>query len=104
MVQWVKNLTAVDWLSTEVWVLSLAQCSGFKDPALLQLWQKSQLWLGFNPWPGYLHMPKKRKKREREEKKSVNVIFLINRLKKEKNVLITSQMQRSYLVNFNTNS
>ena len=27
-----------------------------KDPALLQLWHRSQLWLGFNPWPGNLHM------------------------------------------------
>ena len=25
-----------------------------KDPALLQLWRRSQLWLGFNPWPGEL--------------------------------------------------
>ena len=28
-----------------------------KDPALLQLWRRSQLWLGFDPWPWNCHMP-----------------------------------------------
>ena len=36
-----------------------------KDPALLQLQCRSQLWLGFSPWPGNFHMlwmqPKKKK-------------------------------------------
>ena len=44
MAQWVKNLTAVGWVTMEAWVQSLAQCSGLKDLALLQLW------LRFNPW------------------------------------------------------
>ena len=49
-------------------VLTVAQ--QFKDPALLQLWHRSQLWLGFDPWPRNFHMPwawskKKEKKRER---------------------------------------
>lgn len=28
-----------------------------KDLTLPQLWHRSQLCLGFNPWPGNLHMP-----------------------------------------------
>ena len=27
-----------------------------KDPALLQLWSRSKLWLGFDPQPGNFHM------------------------------------------------
>ena len=38
-----------------------------KDLALLQLQHRSQLWLGFDPWPGNFHIPqvwlKKRKKK-----------------------------------------
>ena len=37
VVQWVKNLTAAAWVTAEVPVPSLAQHSGFKDLALLQL-------------------------------------------------------------------
>ena len=37
MVQWVKNLTAAAQVALEVQVHSLAQGSGFKDLALLQL-------------------------------------------------------------------
>ena len=40
-----------------------------KDLVLLQLWNRSQLWSGFNPWPANFHMPqaqtKKKKKKER---------------------------------------
>lgn len=28
-----------------------------KDPALLQLWPRSQLWLEFDPWPKNFYMP-----------------------------------------------
>ena len=53
--QWVKNLTAVAWVTAEVWVPSLAWHSGLTDLALLQLQHRSQLWwLRFNPWPGEL--------------------------------------------------
>ena len=38
VVQWVKNLMAVDWVTVEAWVQSLAQQSGLKDPSLPQLW------------------------------------------------------------------
>ena len=55
MEQWVKNLTAAAQVTAEVWVLSSAQHSGLKDPALLQ--RRSQLHHGFSPWPGNLHMP-----------------------------------------------
>ena len=39
VVQWVKNLTAVAWVTAEaqVGVRTLAQCSGLKDLALPQL-------------------------------------------------------------------
>ena len=37
MVQWIKNLIAVARVAVEVHVYSLAQHSGLKDPALLQL-------------------------------------------------------------------
>ena len=39
-----------------------------RDPLLRQLWYRSQLRLGFDPWPGNFHMPqvwlKKRKKKK----------------------------------------
>ena len=37
MVQWVKNATAVAQAAAEVWVQSLAEHSGLKDPALPHL-------------------------------------------------------------------
>lgn len=39
------------WVATEVWVRSLAQGSGLKDPAL------PQLQLRFNAWPRNFNMP-----------------------------------------------
>ena len=44
------------WVPAEMGVQSLAQDSGLKDPALLQLWRRSQLQLRFIPWPGDIHM------------------------------------------------
>ena len=52
--QWVKNPTAVILIIVEMWVQSQACCSGLKDLTLLQMWCRSQLWLGFSPWPGEL--------------------------------------------------
>ena len=34
-----------------------AMVQGVKDAVLLQLWQRSQLWLRFHPWPGNFYMP-----------------------------------------------
>ena len=56
MVQWVKNPTAVAQVTAEVRVWSSVRCSGLKDPALPQRGHRSQLWLGFSPWPGNFHM------------------------------------------------
>ena len=43
MAKWVKDLAEATWVPGPVkWI---------KDPALLQLWRRSQLWLGFNPRP-----------------------------------------------------
>ena len=36
VVQWVKNLTAVDWVAVEVWVRFPARYSGLKDLMLPQ--------------------------------------------------------------------
>ena len=47
--------------------LILGLASLVKDPALLQLWHRPQLWLGFDPWPGNFHTlqvwSKKKKKK-----------------------------------------
>ena len=51
-----KNLTAAARVTAEVWVQSLARHSGLKDLALPQLWHRSQLRLGFNPWARNFHM------------------------------------------------
>ena len=53
MAQWVNDPT----VSVEMPVWSPVQHSGWKDTVLLQLWHRSQLWLGFSPWPGNFHMP-----------------------------------------------
>ena len=51
--QWVKGLSAVAWHCTaEAQCQFLAQCSGLKDPVLLQLQ------LRFNSWPENFHMPR----------------------------------------------
>ena len=58
MVQWARNLTAEAWIAMEkAQVLSPAQCSGLKDPALPQLQCRLQLQLGFSYWPRNFHMP-----------------------------------------------
>ena len=58
-------------------ILSPAQW--IKDPALLQLWHKSQLQLGFDPWPGNFHMPRirlgKKKGKANEEARDSKVSF-----------------------------
>ena len=51
----VKNLTAAALVATKAQVQSLAQHSGLKDLALLQLQHRSQLCLGFRSWPGNSH-------------------------------------------------
>ena len=56
MVQWVKNLIAAAWVAVEVWVQSLVSRDTLKNPAMSQLWCRSRLWLGLNPWPRNFHM------------------------------------------------
>jgi len=59
------------------WVNDLASLSGgtglipcplqwVRDPALLPLWCKSKLWLGFDPWPGNFHVPRAPLKKKRK--------------------------------------
>ena len=60
--QWVKNLTAVLGCRS-----ILGWHNGLKNLVLLQLRHRSQLGLGFNPWPRNFHTPwgwqKKKKKK-----------------------------------------
>ena len=60
MAQWAKNLMRVAQVAAKVWVPSPAQHSGLKDPALLKLWRRLQLWLGFDPRPRNFHMATKK--------------------------------------------
>ena len=68
MAHWVKNLTAASRVAMEAKVWSLVPCSGLKKPVMLQLWHRSQLWLGFNPCPKNFHMlhvwPLRKKKKD----------------------------------------
>ena len=57
VVQGVKNPTAAAQVAVEVWGQSVVQHSGLKDPALPYLQHGSQLWLGFDPWPGNFQLP-----------------------------------------------
>ena len=54
MAQWFKNPTPLAWATVEVWVQSLAWYNSLMDPARPQLLHRSQLQLGFSPWPGNL--------------------------------------------------
>ena len=60
----------------------MAQHSGFKDPALLQLQLRLQLQLGFSPWPGNFHMPwvaaLKKKKKERKKRKQPKCFLFVS--------------------------
>ena len=51
----VSTIVQQDWQhlwSTRMKFRSLAQYSGLKYLALLQMWHRSQLWLGSDHWPG----------------------------------------------------
>ena len=56
VVQWVKNLTAVAQVAVETQVQSPAQHCGLKDQELQHLLRRSQLQLGFDPWPRKFHL------------------------------------------------
>ena len=46
-----------------------------KDPVLLQLWQRSQLWLGISPWPRDFHMLQMRPKKKQRK----NYVYNLDR-------------------------
>ena len=48
--QWVRDLTAMARVASEVQVRFSAQRSELKDPTL------PRVWLGFSPWPGNFHV------------------------------------------------
>ena len=67
MATWVKNPTAVARFGVESWVPSTALCSRLKDPPLLQLQCRLQLWLRFSlAWelPYVMGMDIKEKKKK----------------------------------------
>ena len=65
VVWWVNDLA---WLCGGTGMMpSLVQW--VKNPMLLQLWHRSQLWLGFDPWPGNFHMLWLSLKKEKKKKK-----------------------------------
>ena len=51
---------------------------GVKDLALLQLWRRSQLWLGLNPCPGNFHMLQGRLKKE-QNKMPLMIVYWHNK-------------------------
>ena len=53
VVQWVN---AAPQVAAEARGGSLGLVQWVKDPELLQLWHRSQLWLSFDPWSGNFHM------------------------------------------------
>ena len=57
------NINAVGQVAAEAWVLSLAQCSGLKDLALLHLWHRLQLQLIFSAWLRNFHGCSHKKKK-----------------------------------------
>ena len=67
MVQWVKNPTAMAWVTGEALVWFLAWCRRLKDLVSVQLLHRSQL-LRFSPWLENVHMlqvwPLKKKKKK----------------------------------------
>ena len=69
MAQWVKNLTAAARVPLKAQVRFPTWGSGLKDLALLQLRCRSQLWLGFNPWPRNFHMPRVQSLKNNNNKK-----------------------------------
>ena len=65
--QWVKNPTAVVQVAEEAQAQSPSWCSGLKDQALPQLWYRTQLYLGFNPWPRNFHTPRVQSLKKKKE-------------------------------------
>ena len=57
MVQWVEDLVLSLWLHGFEPPTTTTPMQWVKDQELLQLWQRSQLWLRFDPWPRNFHMP-----------------------------------------------
>ena len=68
------------------WLGSLLRCrfdpspaQWVKDPALLQLWHRSQLWLEINPWPGNFHMLWEQPKKKKKKKKDISCFIVLCR-------------------------
>ena len=68
--QWVNDLTCLyggrHWFNPQPGAVS-------KDPALPQLWHRSQLQLRFYPWPGNVHVPWGREAEKKKKKAEVTL-------------------------------
>ena len=65
MAQWVKNPTAVAQVAMEVWVQSLARCSGLRNPEL------PQLQLKFSPYAAGAAIKFKKKKKKKQQREEI---------------------------------
>ena len=71
------------WLSVlMIWLISVAlpvrtpaPAKWVKDLVLLQLWCRSKMQLGFDPWPGNFHMPLAWQKMEKGKKKKMKKAY-----------------------------
>ena len=52
MAQWVNDLACLHGGTGSI----PSPAQRVKDPALLQMWHRLQLWLQFDPWPGNFHV------------------------------------------------
>ena len=81
MVQWVKNLTSVAWITLEV-QFSSRPCAVVKDLTLPQLQHWLQLWLGFSPGLATstchgVAIYKREREREKERERVKEIKFML---------------------------
>ena len=69
-VQWVNDLACLCGGTSSI----PGSAQRVKEPVLLQLWYRSQLWLGFSPWPRNFHMPPVQTKKEKKKKRYSPII------------------------------
>ena len=62
--QWVNGLACLCGGTRSI--LGLVQW--IKNLELLQLWHRSHLWLGFDPWPRNFHVPRRQLKKKKNNK------------------------------------
>ena len=56
------------WMVSGIAALIPGPVQWVKEPTLLQLWHRSQMWLRFGPWPGAFHTPQVQSKKKKKKK------------------------------------